>query len=99
MLKQRIRIQNKKYLKDLLDDNIKTKMKEWKKGFKTGTSDPFFAEYIVMFEMHWSMSDIDEMSEFEFLSMQKLLQMKHSAEKMEQMKNKPKTKHSRNGAI
>lgn len=80
---------NHKFLQSMLiKDNITDRVVEWKKGFRTGTSDPFFAEYIIMSEMKWSMIDIDETPEFDILMLQKLLQTKNSVEKIENMKNK-----------
>lgn len=88
MIEQKKNMDNKKFLQSiLLEDNIKNRIIEWKRGFKSGTTDPFFAEYIIMSEMKWTMKDIDEMSEFDFLMLQKLLQTKNSVEKIENMKH------------
>ena len=45
-----------------------------------------------MHEMGWNMTDIDNLTEFDFLSMQKLLQVKNSVEKTEIKKQQSKSK-------
>lgn len=65
----------------ILDDIV-----EWKKGFREGTSDQFFAEYVIVSEMHWTWDDIENMPEFEYLKLQKLIQTKHTVEKIENKK-------------
>ena len=89
IVEQKQRIENKKFLNSILKkDNITDRILEWKKGFRTGTTDSFFAEYIIMSEMGWTLHDIDETSEFDLLMLQKLLQTKNSVEKIESMKCK-----------
>jgi len=88
LIKQKKKIEDKKFLESLLKkDNIADRIIEWKKGFRSGTTDPFFAEYIIMSEMKWTIQDIDETPEFDLLLLQKLLQTKNSVEKIENMKN------------
>jgi hypothetical protein len=78
-----------------LKNSIADKLKEWKHGFKSGTSDEFFAEYVIMHEMSWSMEDLDNLTEYDFLSLQKLLQIKNSVEKAEMKKNQNKNKNKK----
>lgn len=82
-------MENKQFLQSIMKkENITNKIIEWKKGFHSGTTDPFFAEYIIMSEMKWTLNEVDETPEYDLLMLQKLLQTKNSVEKINNMKMK-----------
>lgn len=65
---------------ELLDNSAEKKIWEWKKGFRTGTSDPIFQDFHVMTGMNLSPDEVDNLSEYRFQSYIRLLQLKSKEE-------------------
>lgn len=71
-------MQSRKNLINIINSNNYKidRIKEWHKGFSSGTTEPLFHEYIVLSEMHWSWDDLYNIPEREYLGIQKILQIK-----------------------
>lgn len=53
------------------------------KGIKSGTYDETFRDYIVMKEMHWSWDDLEQVPEFTYLAMLRIMSIEGRERKKE----------------